>query len=261
MLDTRFSIPYPPGWVQVVEGRAYQGDQGRDSIGHGRGRGWQSHRAGGRDLLTFAPFHLCTLLGGRVGGKLPYAPIGGIAMTDHKRELTVDSERVYSGRVVTLDVDRVRLPDGRESVREVVRHAGAVVIMPILDDGRIVFVRQFRYPVDTELLEFPAGTLEPGEDARTCAERELVEETGWQAESLQKLGSFFSTPGFTDEVLHGFIATDLSPAQGGSDPEADEFIEVVVLSVEEALSMAQRGQVRDAKTLATLFLARQRGWI
>lgn len=177
------------------------------------------------------------------------------------RESTIESSRIYSGRVVSLDVDRVRLPDGGESVREVVRHAGAVVILPKLDTGGIAFVRQFRYPIESELLEFPAGTLEPGEEAPACAARELVEETGWQAERLDEIGSFFSTPGFTDEVLHSYIATGLVRSEDGIAPEADEFIEVVVLSAREAISMAQRGELRDAKTLATLFLAIQQGRI
>jgi ADP-ribose pyrophosphatase len=176
-------------------------------------------------------------------------------------EKKIESSRIYSGRVVTLDVDRVRLPDGGESVREVVRYAGAVVILPVFADGRIAFVRQFRYPVEGELLELPAGTLEPGEETQACAARELVEETGWRAGRLDELGSFFSTPGFTDEVLHSFIATGLNTAEGGVAPEEDEFIEVVVLRAKEAVSMARSGEIRDAKTLATLFLAIQQGRI
>jgi ADP-ribose pyrophosphatase len=192
---------------------------------------------------------------------LPYPPVGVVHMPDEKREITIESKRIYFGRVVTLDADRVRLPDGGESVREVVRHAGAVVILPLFDDGRIALVRQFRYAVAAEVLEFPAGTLEPGEDVRTCAERELVEETGWQASGLEELGSFYSTPGFTDELLHSFIATGLSPSENGIAPDVDESIEVEVVSVEEAISMARRGEIRDAKTLSTLFLAQQQGWI
>ena len=177
------------------------------------------------------------------------------------RESAIESSRIYSGRVVKLDVDRVRLPDGGESVREVVRHAGAVVILPLFDDGRIVLVRQFRYPVEGELLECPAGTLESGEDPQLCAERELVEETGWRARRMEGLGSFYSSPGFTDEVLHSFIATGLNMAEGGAAPEDDEFIEAVELPAEEAISMARQGEIRDAKTLATLFLATQLGRI
>jgi ADP-ribose pyrophosphatase len=177
------------------------------------------------------------------------------------RETTIESSTIYSGRVVTLEVDRVRLPDGGESVREVVRHAGAVVILPLFDEGRIALVRQFRYPVETDLLELPAGTIEPGEDPRTCAQRELAEETGWRAGRLEELGSFYSTPGFTDEVLRSFIATDLTPSAGGTALEYDEFIEVLLLPTDEAISMARRGEIQDAKTLATLFLATQQGRI
>lgn len=177
------------------------------------------------------------------------------------REEAIESNRIYSGRVVNLDVDRVRLPDGGESVREVVRHAGAVVILPLFGDGRIALVRQFRYPIGDDLLELPAGTLEPGEPPQACAQRELVEETGWRAGQMEGLGSFYSTPGFTDEVLHSFVATDLDPGDGGRTPDEDEFIDVVVLSTEEVMSVARRGDIRDAKTLATLLLARQQGWI
>ncbi len=182
-------------------------------------------------------------------------------MCEARGEITVSSDRVFSGRVVALDVDRVRVPDGSERVREVVRHPGAVVLLPRLDDGRLVFVRQYRYPVGRELLELPAGTLEPDEPVLTCAARELGEETGLQAGSLDELGSFFSTPGFTDEVLHGVAATRLSPAENGGAPDPDENIDVVVLSVEEAFERARSGQLRDAKSLATLLLARLHGWI
>jgi ADP-ribose pyrophosphatase len=182
-------------------------------------------------------------------------------MSENMRETKIASDRIYSGRVVTLDVDRVRLPDGVETVREVVRHAGAVVILPIFSDGTIGLVRQFRYPVGEVLLELPAGTLEQGEGARVCAARELAEETGWQANALHELGSFFTTPGFTDEVLHSYVADGLTRADGGVVADADEFIELVTVSIDDALAMMQGGEIRDAKTMAAVFLAIQRGFI
>lgn len=182
-------------------------------------------------------------------------------MSESNPESTVSTRRVYSGRVVAVDVDRVRLPDGGVSVREVVRHAGAVVVLPLLDDGRIVLVRQFRYPVGETVLELPAGTLEEGEHPRQCGARELEEETGFRSDSVHELGTFFSTPGFSDELLHSVVATELHPVRGGARPERDEHIEQVMLTVDEVVERARRGDLRDAKSLATLFLARLGGWI
>jgi ADP-ribose pyrophosphatase len=182
-------------------------------------------------------------------------------MTDTHRETRISTERLYSGRVVTLDVDRVRLPDGSHTVREVVRHPGAVVVLPILNDGRIVFARQYRYPVGEVLLELPAGTLEDGENPQTCAARELIEETGWRAGSLHGIGSFFSTPGFTDELLYSIIATELVPAAEGAAGDPDEWIDPVEMTVEDAIEAARSGRMRDAKSLATLYLAQLHGHI
>jgi ADP-ribose pyrophosphatase len=182
-------------------------------------------------------------------------------MMDERRESRISHDRIYSGRVVTLDIDRVSLPDGSETVREVVRHPGAVVVLPILGDGRIVFVRQYRYPTGQELYELPAGTLEDGEDEESCGARELIEETGWRAGSLRRLGSFFSTPGFSDEILHPMLATGLIPAEGGARPDPDEWIQPVKMTVDEAFEHACSGGLRDGKSLATLFLARLHGHI
>jgi ADP-ribose pyrophosphatase len=175
-------------------------------------------------------------------------------------ERKLDSRRLYDGHVVALEVDRVRLADGNESRREVVRHAGAAVLLPITEDGRILFVRQFRYATGEELLELPAGTLETGESPRDCAARELQEETGRRAHRLDDLGSFFSTPGFSDELLHAFVATGLEPATAAR-PDPDESIAVDSLGFGEALAAVRDGGIRDAKTIATLFLARLHGLI
>ena len=176
-------------------------------------------------------------------------------MEERVREQRLEGERVFSGRVVVLEVDRVALPGGGESVREVVRHRGAAVILPILPDGRVLLVRQFRYPVGESLLELPAGTLEPGESAELCARRELIEETGQEARSITSLGRFYSAPGYTDEVLHAVVATDLEPSDGGR-PDDDERIEVETYRVDVVLAMIERGEIRDAKTISTMFLAR-----
>jgi len=182
-------------------------------------------------------------------------------MTDIHTEETITSERIYSGRVVTLDVDQVRLPEGGRSLREVVRHPGAAVILPVLDDGRLVLIRQYRYAAGEVLLELPAGTLEPGEDPKTCASRELIEETGWRAASLEGIGRIFTTPGFSDEVIHIFVATRLQEHADGSAPDADEDIETVLIPAEEVFDLARRGGVEDSKTLAALLLGRLHGFL
>jgi ADP-ribose pyrophosphatase len=179
-------------------------------------------------------------------------------MTDEMREVKRDGDEVFSGRIVRLEVDRVRLPTGAESVREVVRHRGAAVILPVLDDGSVLLVRQFRYPVDETLLELPAGTLESGEDPMECAARELTEETGFTASKLTPLGRFFAAPGYTDETLHAVAATGLVRV-GGAQPDPDEVIEVVTIPRSEFFDRIESGEIRDAKTLATALLARARG--
>jgi len=180
--------------------------------------------------------------------------------TDRLQEKKIGGECVYKGRILDLEVDRVRLPSGGEGLREVIRHKGAVVVLPLHEDRRVELVRQYRYPTGTVVLELPAGKLDPGEQPVECAGRELAEETGWKPVEIHELGSFFTTPGFTDEVLHAFIATPLEPAPDvAQDP--DEAIEVVSMTVEEVLAACRDGTIRDSKTIATLLLAQLNGWI
>jgi len=176
-------------------------------------------------------------------------------MNDVVAEVRVGGERVYSGRVVKLDVDRVRLADGGERSREIIRHPGATIIVPLLPDGRVVLIRQWRYCAEGELIELPAGTLEPGiEDHLTCAKRELAEETGFEAAQWRELGSFFTTPGFTTEVIAAYLATDLTPVTGVAGDE-DEHIEVFTVPFASALAMIRSGEIRDAKTICALHFA------
>jgi len=179
-------------------------------------------------------------------------------MTEVLEEMRIDGDEVYSGKVLRLEVDRVRMPDGGESVREVVRHRGAAVVLPILDDGRVVLVRQFRYPVGEALLELPAGTLEPGEDPVACAARELTEETGYAATSVTPLGRFYAAPGYTDEGLQAVLATGLQ-LTNAAEPDPDEIIETEVVEVDDLVSRIVAGEIRDSKTLATILLARVHG--
>lgn len=179
---------------------------------------------------------------------------------DRLLEKKIGGERIYEGRILDLEVDRVLLASGNEAAREVVRHRGAVVVLPLHEDRKIELVRQYRYPMGEILLELPAGKLDPGEEPIVCAGRELAEETGWKPTEIHELGWFYTTPGFTDEVLHAFIATPLETApEVSQDP--DEAIDNVTMTVEEALNACRDGSIRDSKTIATLFLAQLKGWI
>lgn len=154
---------------------------------------------------------------------------------------------VFSGLLLTVEVHRVKLPQGFTSVREVVRHPGAVVVVPFTADGRLVLVKQFRFAVGEALYEFPAGTLQDGEAPAACAARELREETGLEG-TLISLGHFYSAPGFCDERLFCFLAQEL--LSGQASPEADEALEVVYWSKAQVEAAMARGEIRDAKSLA-----------
>jgi len=167
-----------------------------------------------------------------------------------RTEVRLETTAVYRGRVVDLRVDRVRLPGGRETSREVVEHRGAVVMLAMDDAGRLAFVRQYRHAAGETLLELPAGTLEKGEDPAVAAGRELAEEIGLVPKRLEKLGEFYSAPGFCTERLHLFMATRLTPAK--AEPDEDERLEVVWATVGEVAEWVRQGRIRDAKTLAGL---------
>ena len=156
-----------------------------------------------------------------------------------------------------LEKQRVRLPGGTERDKLCIRHPGAVVILPRGADGELVLVEQYRHGTGQWLLEFPAGTLEPGEEPEGCARRELEEETGWRAATWQALGPLHPLPGTSDEVQHGYLATDLSP--GNAAPEEDEQIQVRQLTVTAVEQAIVSGQVSDAKTIALFCRARLAG--
>jgi ADP-ribose pyrophosphatase len=179
---------------------------------------------------------------------------------EHLRETRIDGEIVFEGRILRLEVDRVRLADGGETRREVVRHRGAVLLVPVTDDGRVVLVRQHRYPTGAVLLEVAAGTLERGEDPVACAHRELEEETGYRAAELIPLGEFFSAPGYCDERMYCYAARGLRPGRD-LPGDSDERLEVVEMSASEALGAIDSGDIRDCKTLAGLLLAHRRGYL
>lgn len=171
------------------------------------------------------------------------------------REVTLSSETVFSGRVVRLRVDTVRLPSGRVSTREVVAHPGAVAIVPVTDDRQIVLIRQYRQAAGQTLLEIPAGTLEDGEAPEACAVRELAEETGLSAGRLVRLIGSYLAPGYSSELLHVFLGLDLEAADGSHAMDADESIEIVTVPVAEAVEGVLQGRVCDAKTICGVLLA------
>ncbi len=170
-------------------------------------------------------------------------------------ERTVESREIYRGRVVGLRLDTVELADGFRTTREIVVHGEAVGIVPVLPDGRVVLVRQFRKPAEAELVEIPAGGIEPGETPEGCVRRELAEETGFSPGRLVRLARFYLAPGYSTELMHLYLALDLSPAGGKAAP--DERIEVLMVPLAEAIGLIERGEIQDCKTIAGLFLARE----
>jgi ADP-ribose pyrophosphatase len=171
----------------------------------------------------------------------------------------ISSRLIHDGPVVRLSLDRVRFPDGSDGTLEIIRHSGASAVLPVVDplphpDPRIILIRQFRYAAGGYLFEVPAGRPDrPGEPWDACASRELEEETGYVAGNLEPLTSILTTPGFTDERIHIFLATDLRPGRVARD--ADEFMEPVAMPLSDALAMIADGRIDDAKTICTLLYA------
>jgi ADP-ribose pyrophosphatase len=164
-------------------------------------------------------------------------------------------KNIYQGRVVNLNLETVRLPNGATVELEIIRHPGAAAIVAMKDEETVLLIRQYRHAAGGYILEIPAGTLKPGEAPRDCAARELEEEIGFRASALEPVVTFFATPGFTDEVIHVFKATGLAP--GRQNLDHDEVLEVVELPLREAIGRIGDGTIRDGKTivgLLTVFL-------
>ena len=164
-------------------------------------------------------------------------------MVDHTR-------RIFKGRVVTLDIDTVTLPNGATIELEMIHHPGAAAVVPMKEDGTVILIRQYRHAAGGYIYEIPAGKLHPGEDPKLCAARELQEEIGYRADSLELLTSILTTPGFTDEVIHIYIGTGLT--KGKQDLDHDEVIEIIELPLEKALAQIIDGTIRDGKTIVGL---------
>jgi ADP-ribose pyrophosphatase len=171
----------------------------------------------------------------------------------------IRSKRIHTGKIIKLDSDRIRYPDGSEAEVDIVRHSGASAVVPFLsdpegEDPQILLLRQYRYAADGYLYEIPAGRLDPGETPADCAARELKEETGCTAKQMEPLITMVTTPGFTDERIHLFMATELT--HGEATREADEFADVIIMRLSEALELIQKGEIVDGKTaLGVLFAA------
>ena len=169
----------------------------------------------------------------------------------------IGGTRVYHGRIISVDLDEVRFPDGSTGTLEMIRHPGASAVVPLLgdpgDDPEVLLIRQYRYAADQFLYEIPAGRLDPGETPADCARRELQEETGFTAERVEHVFTMYTTPGFTDEKIHLFVATGL--VAGQAHREADEFMELVPTRLSRALSMVEQGEIQDAKTALALLYA------
>ena len=179
-------------------------------------------------------------------------------MKEETKPGRIESRRVYTGKVISLDVDAVRFPDDSIGELEMIRHPGASAVVPFLSDPRgndpqVLMIRQYRYAADGYLYEIPAGRLNHGENPRDCAARELKEETGCTAEQFEHLLTMYTTPGFTDEKIHLFMATGL--VAGETNHEADEFLDLHPMLLSRALEMVEAGEIQDAKTALGLLFA------
>ncbi len=159
-------------------------------------------------------------------------------------------DMLYQGRIFDITRERHRMPDGRESTFEFLRHPGGCAVLPVMADGRLLLIRQFRPSIGDYVCEIPAGRLEPGEDPATCVRRELIEEVGYHAAGLESLGFIYSSIGFCDERIYLFVATDLEQREAAL--EADEYIEPLVVDLATALTMIAAGEIPDAKTQTAL---------
>lgn len=174
----------------------------------------------------------------------------------HLIETKVTSEAVFDGKLLHVRRDTVRLPDGTLATREYIVHSGAVLIVPVLPDGRLVVERQYRYPLDRVFIEFPAGKLDPGEAEIATAQRELLEETGYEASTWTPLGTIHTLISYTNEKVDLYLAEGLTHV--GARLDDGEFLEVLTLSVDEMLTALDRGEITDAKTVTALLLYTRR---
>ncbi|MFC5403895.1 NUDIX domain-containing protein [Cohnella soli] len=165
-------------------------------------------------------------------------------------EETIGTKSIFEGRMISLQVDTVRLPNGETATREIVRHPGAVAVVAIMD-GKMLVVEQFRKPLDKAQVEIPAGKLDAGEEPEAAARRELEEETGFRARSMRRLNSFSTSPGFADEIIHIYYTDDLE--QGEAHLDDEEFLTCEAITIEQAQRYIEEGKICDAKTLLAVY--------
>lgn len=174
-----------------------------------------------------------------------------MSANDKLIETTVSTEQIFNGKVISLQIDTVKLPDGTTATREIVKHPGAVAVLAV-HEGRLLLVDQYRQAMGRCELEIPAGKLEKGEEPAEAAVRELQEETGFRCDKLTHLHSFYTSPGFADEIIHLYLAEQLSA--GEMSPDEDEFLEIREATLEEALDLIAEGRIADAKTIMAVYI-------
>ncbi|WP_096434775.1 NUDIX hydrolase [Alteribacter populi] len=165
-------------------------------------------------------------------------------------EKTLSKENIFKGRIIDVNLHDVVLPNGKKSKREVVNHPGAVAVLAVTDDEKLVLVKQFRKPLDKVIAEIPAGKLEKGEEPKACALRELEEETGYCADHIEEIMSFYTSPGFADEIIYLYLAKGLK--DGKKQTDEDEFVELMEVSFSEAMNLIKANIIHDAKTICAI---------
>jgi ADP-ribose pyrophosphatase len=163
-------------------------------------------------------------------------------------EKTISTEKIYKGKIIDLQVDEVTLPNGKTSKRELIKHPGAVAVIALTPEGKLVLVEQYRKALEKSIVEIPAGKLEPGEEPIVTAARELEEETGYGCEKLEHLISFYTSPGFADELVHLYVAKNIKRIEEARELDEDEFVEQIEVTVEEASMLIEEKRIHDAKT-------------
>lgn len=176
-------------------------------------------------------------------------------------EKTLHTNKIFEGKIISLQVDEVELPDGNRSKREIVRHPGAVAVIAVTSDNKIIMVEQYRKPLERSLIEIPAGKLEKGEEPLSSAKRELEEETGLQSDEWSYITSFYTSPGFADELIYIYVAKNVYPVENSRPGDEDEFIDIYHATLDEAKEWKRQEKIRDAKTEYALVYAEAKGLI
>lgn len=180
----------------------------------------------------------------------------GLIILSKFEEKTLSSKTIYEGKIISLTVEEVELPDGNRAMRELVQHSGAVALIPLTDDGKLVLVKQYRKSLNRTLIEIPAGRIEVDEDPEQTAIRELEEETGYGARQVTYIQSFATSPGFANEIIHLYLAENLYVIDNPAAGDEDEFIEILEVTVDEAEQLVASGEIFDAKTAFAVIFAK-----